>query len=394
MRRLEVLDGMRGYFLVFMTLNHLTFNGGYFLVKLNHGELGYVQDAQGFIFLSGLLVGMVYARRMLKDGYAAGAHKVRKRALDIYRYAVGSLLVIIALGFILSQSSTYWEPWLWKLASHDPFYAVASLLLIYQPTYMDILPQYILYMLISPPLIWLCITKRWAWVAGISIVVWIGAQLGLHLPLAAGITGLMDWVYEGEIFRSAFNVLCWQIVFMSGLVLGCLTTTQQIDWKKIFTPERTAMVWAAIALVLVFMAFRLGFTFKLLPEDVAERFRSLDNRVEFSFIYLVNFMATGYLVAWMLMAGRRSANRIVQTLGNGLYRVFTLSFLRLVGRHSLQVYVWHVIVIYLLKGFEYHYGPFNEWAKTAIALLAIVSLAIPALYRERATYFGKLAFLR
>src|SRR5690606_28252059 len=126
MRRLEVLDGMRGYFLVFMTLNHLTFNGGYFLVKLNHGELGYVQDAQGFIFLSGLLVGMVYARRMLKDGYAAGAHKVRKRALDIYRYAVGSLLVIIALGFILSQSSTYWEPWLWKLASHDPFYAVAS----------------------------------------------------------------------------------------------------------------------------------------------------------------------------------------------------------------------------------------------------------------------------
>src|SRR5690606_29695029 len=72
MRRLEVLDGMRGYVLVLMMLNHLTFAGGYLLVKINHGELGYVQDAQGFIFLSGLLVGMVYARRMLKEGYGAG----------------------------------------------------------------------------------------------------------------------------------------------------------------------------------------------------------------------------------------------------------------------------------------------------------------------------------
>ncbi len=51
MQRLEILDGMRGYFLVFMMLNHLTFAGGYLLVKFNNGELGYVQDAQGFVFL-------------------------------------------------------------------------------------------------------------------------------------------------------------------------------------------------------------------------------------------------------------------------------------------------------------------------------------------------------
>src|SRR5690606_18933714 len=161
-----------------------------------------------------------------------------------------------------------------------------------------------------------------------------------------------------------------------------------------FSPERTALVWAAVALVLVFMAFRFGFTFKLLPENMAERFRSLDNRVEFSFVYLVNFMATGYLVTWMIMAGRHADNRIVRTFGNGLYRLFNLSFLRLIGRHSLQVYAWHVIVIYLLKGFEFHNGPFTEWTKTMIALLAIASLAIPALYRERSSYFGKLAFLK
>jgi hypothetical protein len=389
MRRLEILDGMRGYFLVFMMLNHLTFAGGYLLVKFNHGELGYVQDAQGFVFLSGLLVGMVYARRMLIDGYAVGARKIRKRAVEIYRYAAGCILAIMALGLILSESATYWKPWLWDLASHDPFYAISALLLLYQPTYMDILPQYIVYMLVSPPLVWLCVTGRWMWVVALSAVLWTAVQLGLYYPLAHGIRHVLDWVHEGRLLRTAFNVLAWQIVFMSGLVLGALTATGQIDWKKVITPERTALVWAALALVLCFMAIRFGFTFKFMPEDMGQHFRSLDNRVEFSFVYLVNFMATGYLVAWMVMAGPTSDNRVVQALGNGMGWIFSLSFLRLIGRHSLQVYAWHVIVIYLLKGFEYHYGPFTEWTKTAIAALAVASLAMPALYRERTSIFGK-----
>lgn len=389
MRRLEILDGMRGYFLVFMMLNHLTFAGGYLLVKFNHGELGYVQDAQGFVFLSGLLVGMVYARRMLKEGYEVGARKIRKRAVEIYYYAAGSLLIILALGLILTDSATYWEPWLWSLASHDPFYAVASLLLLYQPTYMDILPQYIIYMLVSPPLVWLCVTGRWMWVVAFSVVLWVAVQLSLHYPLAYGIRHVLDWVHEGRMLRTAFNVLAWQIVFMAGLVLGSLTAARQVDWSKVFTPESTALVWAALVLVFFFMAIRLGFTFDVMPEEMGERFRDLDDRVQFSFVYLVNFMATGYLVAWTVMAGPSARNRIVRALGNGMRWIFGLPFLRLIGRHSLQVYAWHVIVIYLLKGFEHHYGPFNEWTKTAIALLAISSLAIPALYRERASLFAK-----
>ncbi|WP_048646103.1 OpgC family protein [Nitratireductor soli] len=389
MRRLELLDGMRGYFLVFMVLNHLTFVGGYLLVKINHGELGYVQDAQGFVFLSGLLVGMVYARRMIKEGYASGARKIRKRAFEIYRYAVACLLAVMAFGFVLSKSSTYWEPWLWDLANHDPFYAIASLLLLYQPTYMDILPQYIVYMLVSPPLIWLCVTGRWMWVAALSAGVWIAVQLGLHFPLAGGIYAALDRIHDGEMFRTAFNVLAWQAVFMSGLVLGALTASGKIDWGKVMDPRRPALAWAAFALVLVFMTIRFGFTFQYLPEAMKERFTSLDNRVEFSFVYLVNFMATGYLVAWMVMAGPACENQVVRALGNGLRWLFSLSFLRFIGRHSLQVYAWHVVVIYLLKGFEYHYGPFTEWTKTAIALLAIASLAVPALYRERATLFSR-----
>ncbi|TWG96859.1 hypothetical protein L598_002400000300 [Mesorhizobium sp. J18] len=389
MRRLEILDGMRGYFLVFMMLNHLSFAGGYLLVKFNHGELGYVQDAQGFVFLSGLLVGMVYANRMRKQGYAAGALKVRKRAFELYRYAIGCIATIVILGMLLKGSQTYWEPWLWDLSKPDPFFAVAAALLLYQPTYMDILPQYIVYLLVSPPLIWLCVTGHWRAVVAMSAILWLAVQVGLNYPLADGIRAFLAWLYDGDTFRTAFNVLAWQIVFMSGLVLGALTATGQIDWKKAMDPQRTVWAWTALAGVLIFMAIRLGFTFKIMPEDMAKQFAGLDDRVEFSFIYLANFAATGYLVAWTVMAGPRSENAVVRALGNGLSLVFSLSFLRLLGRHSLQVYSFHVILVYLLKAFDYHHGPFTEWSKTAIALTAVASLAIPALYRERDRFFGK-----
>ena len=44
MRRVPLLDGLRGYFLVFMLITHL-FGGSYALVRVNHAELGFVQDA-------------------------------------------------------------------------------------------------------------------------------------------------------------------------------------------------------------------------------------------------------------------------------------------------------------------------------------------------------------
>ena len=82
------------------------------------------------------------------------------------------------------------------------------------------------------------------------------------------------------------------------------------------------------------------------------------------------------------MAGRHSANRVVRRLGDGLYGLFSLSFLRLIGRHSLQVYAWHVLLVYGFKAVDWHWGPFSQLAKTAIALAAIALLALPALLRE------------
>lgn len=382
MKRLEVLDGMRGYFLVFMMLNHLSFAGGYLLVKVNHGELGYVQDAQGFVFLSGLLIGMVYSGHMAKRGYEAATRKVRSRAVELYRWALFCVAAVIALGFVIPRASTFWEPWLWTIAETPLLLFGASATLLYQPTYMDILPQYIVYLMVAPPLLWLCVTGRWRVVALVSALLWIGVQFGLHLPLMNLIHETMQSIHPELALRAHFNVLAWQVVFMSGMVLGALTTTKQVEWQKVMRPERPELAWASAALLLFFMAWRLGFVFGFVPEALGERFSPLDVRGEFSLVYLLNFTAFAYLLAWLMIAGPRSAGTFPRKAAAALHALFSLSFLRLLGRHSLQVYVWHVIVVYLVRAIDYHHGPFNEAIKTVIALLAIASMAMPALWLE------------
>jgi hypothetical protein len=46
--RLTLLDGFRGYFLLFMTLTHASFVLHAELGYLSHHYLGWVEDAQGF----------------------------------------------------------------------------------------------------------------------------------------------------------------------------------------------------------------------------------------------------------------------------------------------------------------------------------------------------------
>ncbi|HLP69193.1 MAG TPA: OpgC domain-containing protein, partial [Rhizobium sp.] len=141
MKRLDLIDGMRGYFLVFMLLNHLVFAGGLWLVQINHRNLAFVEDAQGFVFLSGLLSGMVYARKMMKSGYAVGRDKLWARALELYRYAMGIVLVILALQLLLPGAFVIWKDWLGGTRLDDPLRLGTIAGFLFQPTFMDILPQ-------------------------------------------------------------------------------------------------------------------------------------------------------------------------------------------------------------------------------------------------------------
>ncbi|PZO82429.1 MAG: hypothetical protein DI629_00545 [Mesorhizobium amorphae] len=387
-KRSDLIDGLRGYFLVFMLLNHLAFDGGYWLVEINHRQLAFVEDAQGFVFLSGLLVGMVYAGRMARKGFGAASSAVWSRAGDLYRQSLWLLAFVMTVALLLPAAGLAWTDWMGDLDWRNPFRVLSAALLLFQPTYMDILPQYIVYMLAAPFLIWACLRGHWYAVLLGSFLFWLAAQFGIQRPLTLP---LNTWLAgdTGHGLRVNFNLMAWQIVFVSGLVLGVLTALDRIDWSRVFRPDDKFLPLTALAVCLFFLPFRFASAYGFLPEDMAAPFQSYENRSEFGLVYLLNFLAAGGGIAWLLIAGPRHASSKVRWLSGALNGLFRLRFLRLLGRHSLQVYVWHVVIVYLVHLIDIETPRFSQLAKTAIALFCLALLALPAVYRERDRIFRR-----
>ncbi|HET8728711.1 MAG TPA: OpgC domain-containing protein [Alphaproteobacteria bacterium] len=383
MKRYEILDGFRGYFLVFMLVNHLSFRGGSEIAKFNHAEFGFVQDAQGFIFISGLIVGLYYARGYLKGSAGAMDRKLLARAYLLFRYTLVLLALVFGLALLLPGSEAFWRPYLRSFYEDPAVTAMGAATLLYQPAYMDILPQYILYLLVSPILIRLAL-KGWSFaVLCGSLFVWLAVQLGLHLPFLTAAVDIGREVDPDFAIRSSFNPFAWQLVFVSGLLLGCAVTSGTFRTEEWFSLDRPAPFLVALGFVVVFFAYRIGFTLDLVPDALARRFRAFDNRDEFSFIYLLNFVALGYVVTWILLCAGKSQLASLRIAGRVLRRIFNWRFLRFIGRHSLQVYAYHVAVVFLVFIVDGRFGPLPEWLKAATTLAGAASLALPAWLHAR-----------
>ncbi|WP_105432771.1 OpgC family protein [Neorhizobium sp. T6_25] len=387
MKRFDIIDGMRGYFLVFMVLNHLIFAGGYFLVKINHNQLAFVEDAQGFVFLSGLLIGMVYAKKMLKNGYAAGRTAIYNRAFELYRYAMGIVLVVLVAQMLLPGAYSIWFNWLGYTTFDDPLRLAAIATFLYQPTFMDILPQYIVYMLFAPMLVKLVLEDKWHYVVAGSVILWMAAQLGLQ---QIATTPLNDMVMgaDDQGIRVSFNLLGWQVVFYSGLVLGALTSSGRIKWSNILSPDNTFIPKLALLMVLFFLPLRLITAHELMPPHMIGKFASMEIRADFGPVYLLNFAAVAMLVTWLIVAGPKHKAEWVRRIAGAITWVFSIKYLQLLGRHSLYVYVWHVAIVYFVYYFDGRTPELDEFTKTAIALVSIALLSLPALWRERDKLFG------
>ena len=139
----------------------------------------------------------------------------------------------------------------------------------------------------------------------------------------------------------------------------------------------------ALALLVVFAAWRILFNVGLMPEELVERLKVLEHRREFGFVCLLNFAAFAWVVAWGLVAGPRSEHRAARRLAAGLNRLFALPFLVLIGRHALPVFAFHVLLVYAIRPLDWWYGPFPEPVASLIGVAVIASLAIPALLAEQ-----------
>ncbi len=145
-RRAE-LDALRGLFLVWMTLTHLPTRFSDFV----NSPIGFVSSAEGFVFISALLVGRLSMREFSQN--ATGVRlRLWKRSLKIYGYhlVMLALAFTVAAAFALGTHKAAISNLLDFYLAH-PFVAIAgSVLLLYCPPLLDILPMYVTFLFFTP----------------------------------------------------------------------------------------------------------------------------------------------------------------------------------------------------------------------------------------------------
>ena len=209
-------DALRGLFLVWMTLTHLPTR----ISDLVNQPFGFISSAEGFVFLSALLVGRVYMRQATEN---AGQLRSRlwKRALRVYAYHVSLLLLAFtfAAAFAVYRHHAALEHLLDFYIAHPAVAIVGSLLLIYCPPLLDILPLYVIFLLASPFAFSIAVKRSWLPVIAGSTGLWLLAQFGLRAIVQHSIVSLTHLPIPLQQW-GAFNLFAWQWVWIMGMWMG------------------------------------------------------------------------------------------------------------------------------------------------------------------------------
>ena len=219
MSRNPVLDILRGALLMLMTMSHLpTVWSG----RLDQ-PFGFISAAEGFVFLSAFLASSIYASQRDANGDQGAVRWLLKRAFHLY--LLHAVLLVVAFTVIAWAAVELDRPQLRNLLS---FYlespnraAISAAALIYQPPLLDILPMYVLFLLLTIPLMKAVDRHGWSRVLGASVAIWTLAQFGLRRMLFETVDGWFGWNFPYTALGS-FDLLAWQLLWVLGLWFGAV----------------------------------------------------------------------------------------------------------------------------------------------------------------------------
>jgi hypothetical protein len=331
MPRRPELDALRGLFLVWMTLTHLPTR----MSDVVNTPFGFVSSADGFVFLSAMLVSQIYLRQ------AAGDHEVLRqklwrRAARVYVYHV--MLLVVAFTVIAAIAVTKHRVALTNLLdfyiAHPVVAIVGSLLLIYCPPLLDILPMYVIFLLMSPFVLYTAMKRGWTVVVCGSWLVWLAAQFGLrvfvhnivvkvtHLPIPLQETG-------------AFDLFSWQWIWISGMWIGARSAEGHNPLSRI----RGGWVVLCGTLCLFFIGVRHAW---LGPYLTTEHFGYTLDKWRIGPLRMVNLVACAGVVYWVRGPLKKLVSRE--------------PFLTL-GAASMEVFCTHLLFVFVGLALLYNEVP-------------------------------------
>ncbi|HEV8502089.1 MAG TPA: OpgC domain-containing protein [Casimicrobiaceae bacterium] len=353
-QRQTELDWLRGLMLVLMTVTHLP---TWYSAEMGQ-PFGFVSAAEGFVFLSGFLVGAVYLKVAREQGLPTMRRRIWRRAGVIYAAHVALLLfllwvvlpVAVARGAhpVTDLASFYLE--------HPHVALVAGLALVYNPPLLDILPMYVIFMLAAPFVLASGARHGWGAIGVASALLWLAAQFHLGGDIYNVVTApLRTPVPYRE--TGAFSFLAWQAVWVAGLWGGA----RSLDGPALPALRQPGAIAAAAVVAIGFFAWR--HVAGQAPESPALVGLALD-KWHLGALRIVNFAALMVLVL---------------ALRDAIARHAAQSALTTMGRVSLTVFTAHAAICLVVLAFVADPSPAHlRWRDTAIVLCTLAALYVVA----------------
>jgi hypothetical protein len=312
LERRPELDALRGLFLVWMTLTHLPTRFSDF----TNQPIGFISAAEGFVFISALLVGRIYIRDSMQN--ATGVRvKLWKRSLQIYAYhlLMLTLLFTVAAAFAVHTHKAALNHLLNFYLAH-PFVAIiGSVLLLYCPPLLDILPMYVTFLFFSPLLLSVAARCGWRKVLVASGLIWFLAQFGLRDVVHNWIVHLTHLQIPLQ-ETGAFNLFAWQAVWVTGLWIGARSALGDTPLNKV---PGWAVAIAGVA-CLAFIGIRHGW---LGPHLTQPALGIQLDKWQLGWLRVINLITFTLVVYWMRpILVRLIAIEPFLTLGKASLRVF------------------------------------------------------------------------
>ncbi len=205
------IDWLRGLAMTCVIVNHSKLRS--LLSWVSYERFWVVTAAEVFVVLSGVVLGMVYGRRLARDGWQAVVRGLGRRALTLYFAFVAvtlSVIVLSALGVdvrVLTNGVDRSTDWFLNPAGMDAA-AWRDLLLMRSGVWaFEIIGLYVWLVLIAIPSLLMLRFVGWRPLLAASWVIYLGYCIAPHPVTSAE-------------FEAVFPIATWQLLFVHGIAIG------------------------------------------------------------------------------------------------------------------------------------------------------------------------------
>ena len=313
------LDFFRGVALFLIFVDHIP---GNVLSHFTVQSLGFSDAAEIFIFVSGYTAALVYGRAMLKQGVFIAAVKVFHRVWQLYVAHIFIFLIFTALvsynALAFQNPVSGRELHVAKFFTEPHIAVIRALELRFQPTFLDILPLYIV-LLAGFPLVLLLLRRHIPTALVISFAIYLMAQIfGISLH---GYPGNQAWF---------FNPLAWQFLFVIGAACGYPRSAEHP-----IVPPFGWLIGAAAMIVAASAVIKLSWTvhdaWGAVPAILIEQLWPID-KSNLAPIRLAQFLALAIVVVRFVPVDSRFLSwRVTQPINR-------------CGQHSLQIFCLGIVL--------------------------------------------------